>query len=565
MEDQTDEKVFDYDDMDWDPEQDLEDGLKAMQKALPTYEEAERYFTGNESEKHLSKRLRYALSGSPNDFYVNLAPRVVTAVTDRLEIASLDVTVGDRTESVDTSPKLPETKKSGELDATNILNDVVWRDNELDQEMPDLHLKAGYLGDCYLFMWPNDDNGEDDQSLDIFVNSPQSTRVFYDPLNPRKKLYAIKWWQTRSGHQRVDLFYDNYGVKFVTRSSKPNSNRDKAKLSSNISSRSFVRMSPEADPSVDENGVFENPLGKVPFWHYRTGRPYGTPLHKNAYGPQDAITKLIRQQMTITDFAAFPQRYALGETGEGSDIDFDWGEEEDQDPDDLASQLTSSPGGIWVLKNFRNVGQFQEANVDQVLKPLDKFIELMAASTGTPLTYLNKIRGTASTPLSGASQRELEASHLKTVDYIQRAFGATHRDMFNTAVSYLTGEEDVRVTVNWSPAWFRDDKETWDAVLSMQAAGVPKRHTLMDFFPEDVVESWGYTEENPNGPEPSGEDKFQHEQRMPVRPELRANNDGDISRFNNTATTARDAANEGALKKAAEAAPTKKDPTQKKG
>lgn len=563
MEEKGNDEVFEYDDLDWDPERDLEDGLKAMQKALPEYERAERYFTGEESEKYLSKKLRYALSGSQNDFYVNLAARVVTAVTDRLEIGSLDVTSGDRTESIDTSPRLPDPKKTGELTATQVLNDVVWRDNELDQEVPDLHLKAGYLGDAYLFMWPSEnENGE--EILEIFVNSPQATRVFYDPQNPRKKLYAIKWWQTKSGHQRVDLFYDNYGVKFKTRSTRPTTNKsDKSKLSSTISARSFVRMTTQDDPDVDQNGVFENPLGQVPFWHYRTSRPYGTPLHKNAYGPQDAVTKLIRQQMTITDFAAFPQRWALGETGEGSDIDFDWGESDDQDPDDLASQLTSSPGGIWVLKNFRGVGQFQEANVDQVLKPLDKFIELMAAVTGTPLTYLNKIRGTASTPLSGAAQRELEASHLKTVEYIQRSFGATHRDLFNTAVAYLTDEEEVRVTVNWAPAWFRDDKETWDAVLSQQAAGVPKRHTLMDFFPEDLVESWGFTEEEPNGPEVSGEDKFQHEQRMPARPELRANQDGDISRFDKHKVDARDTNDKRAVEKAALSAPTKKDPTQK--
>lgn len=508
-----------------DAEKDLERGLKEMQRALPEYERAERYYTGEECEKYLSRRLKYALTGSENEFYVNLAARVVRAVTDRLEISTLDVTTSRGIESMEVGNTT--NSASGSDSPVQLLNETVWRDNELEQEAPDVHLKAGYFGDSYLFMWPNDDGG-----LDVFFNSPKSTRVFYDPQNPKKKVFAIKWWQTEEKIQRVDLFYDDYVVKYRTRVARPGTRWKNDRPSLSISSRSFQRLTPADDPDVDEYGVMENPLGRIPLWHFRTARPYGIPLHRNAYGPQDAITKLIRQQMTITDFAAFPQRWALGETGEGSDVDFDWGDDETDRPDELASEFTSGPGRIWVLKNFRNVGQFQEANVDQVLKPLDKFVEMMAAVTGTPLTYLNKIRGTASTPLSGAAQRELEASHLKTVQYVQNSFGATWRDLFESALEYLE-VEDSKVTVEWAPAWFRDDKETWDAVLSQQAAGVPKRYTLLEFFPEDLVTSWGYTEEEPNGPQELAEgDEFQQEQRKPVRPELRANNDGDTSRFN---------------------------------
>lgn len=499
------------------PDDDLAYGLVEMKKALPGYEEAESYYSGDVQEKFISRKLRSMLSGSASDFQVNLAPRVVHAVTDRLEIASLTVTTDEGPQSIDaTSVDNSVGSSSGSSETpVEILNERVWIDNELDQEAPDVHLKAGYLGDSYVFMWPNDDNG-----LDLFMHRPESVRVFYDIENPRVKWFAIHWWVTRDGATRINLWYNDWCVKYVTRSKKV---RDIYNPSN------YVRFT---DEWTDEDGVMENVLGIVPFWHFRTDRPYGVPLHKNAYGPQDGVTKMVKSMTTITDFASFPQRWALGETDAGSDEDFVW-DDEDSAPDDLESELTSGPGRVWFLKNVKNVGQFQEANIDQVLKPLEKFIDLMAASTGTPMTYLNKVRGTASTPLSGASQRELEAAHLKKVRAIQRSFGSTWRSLLSFAVEYLGGEE-ATVNVQWAPAYFRDDKETWEAVKVQQESGVPIRATLMEQgYTEAEVESWGYTEVDPNGPEPDPSDNpFLANQQAPAPQELLENNDGDTSRFN---------------------------------
>lgn len=492
---------------------DLERGLKEMQKALPAYKKAKRYYDGDEDEKYASEGLRLALSGSANDFSINLAPRVVHAVTDRLEISSLTVTTDDGApQSIDANENNSTGASGNGHTAVQKLNLDVWHENELDQEAPDVHLKSGIYGDCYLFMWPNDGGG-----LDIFMHEPVGVRVFYDPENPRRIEMAIHWWETPDGFVRVNLWYPDWCVKLITKTTR----------STGLYAQNFVAF---VDEDTDEHGVMENILERVPFWHFRTDRPYGTPLHKNAYGAQDAIRKLISSMMTIVDFASFPQRWALGETGAGSDEDFVW-DDDDTVPEDLASDLISGPGRTWFLKNIKAVGQFTEADIEQTLKPLDKFIELMAAATGTPMTYLNKVRGTASTPLSGASQREMEASHLHRVRSIQRSFGATWRSLLSFALEYL-GEADSTVSVQWAPTYFRDDKETWDAVLAQQAAGVPIRITLMERgYTEAEVDAMGYTEDEPNGPEKELT-AFEQAQQAPVRPELAANNDGDTSRFN---------------------------------
>lgn len=496
------------------PESDLKKGLEALLKAMPDYEKGHRYYFGTEREKFQSDRLRAMLKGSENDFQVNLASRVVDAVTDALEISTLNVTTEqDGTPvSIETNNNSPSGSGS---EVSQKLNLRVWHDNELDQEMPGVFKKAGYLGDCYLFVWGNPD---DDEAVDIFMNSPTTCRVFYDEENPRLKKYAIKRWRTASGAVRVNLYYKDHLVKFVTLSD----GRVRGERADE-----FRRMRPDEDEDIDAFGEAENPYGRVPFYHFRTDRPYGIPLHRNAYGPQDAITKLVQSQMTVTDFAAFPQRWALGETGIGTDGDEDWLEDGDggTDPNDLESSFVSGPGRVWKLTGTKQVGQFQEANVEQILKPLDKFIELMSSSTGTPLTYLNKVRGTASTPLSGAAQRELNASHYQLVGRIKRAFAATCREAFSDALEIL-GHPDATVTIEWAETGYRDEKEIWEAALTQKNVGVTVRQILLERgYTEALVEEMGYTAEEPNGkaPEQTG-DPFIDAQNAPVRPELKENN-----------------------------------------
>src|SRR5690606_19596793 len=115
----------------------------------------------------------------------------------------------------------------------------------------------------------------------------------------------------------------------------------------------------------------DNPTERVPFVHYRTATPYGRPVHRAAYSPQDAINKLLITQLTTTDSHGWPQRYAL--TDRGADLDTasdvpDW--DDDADSDDgvenrlggTVSQLRSGPGTIMDLVGKRAVGQFDAAN-----------------------------------------------------------------------------------------------------------------------------------------------------------------------------------------------------------
>jgi hypothetical protein len=497
---------------------DITEALEDLCDAYPDYKLAEEYAEGKIKEKYVTDDLRRSLTGSGNDFLVNMAGRVVTAVSDRMKISAVtaknnetgssgdDLGLGDlsradqvqRIISETQSQLLPDrvseqTEANQELfsevesafdpDVTRVLNEEVWTANQLDEEAPDANNKSLTYGDGYLFVWGT----QDGEGVNIFFNSPMSTRVIYDDENPRKKKLAVKRWKVGPKNKeqiRMDVYYPEFGLKFI---SSPGSRGE-----------SFEDYRPYTDESTDEEGRFENPYGEIPIFHLRTSRPYGVPEHKQAYGPQDAITKLVFSQMTSVDFAAYPQRYALSRADSATDGDIDWGDDETQSPEEKHSNLVSGPGRVWLLDNVDKVGEFAAADADQFLKPLDKFIELMAAVTGTPLTYLNKVRGTSSTPLSGASQQETESILIQKIKTRETAFGSTWEDALEFAMRILG--YDVTVSVKWESPFTERGKSAWEAVVEQQKAGVPIRQTLLEAgYTEAEVTGWGYTEHDPNG------------------------------------------------------------------
>lgn len=486
---------------------DLEEALEELCDAMPKYEKAEAYYEGEVPEKFVSPEVRKLLSGSDSDFRVNMAGRVVTAVLDRMEIASvtaepiddgeedeedtdpldddLDPDPNDEDQTEDDEPELsPEEKELDEAIAK------IWRDNEMDIESPEIHEKMLEYGDAYLFVGLND---EEEGVVDLYYNSPLNVRVLYDDENPRKKRCAIKRWcvgPKNNEKVRLNLYYDGATYKFIT--------------AGKTKGTSCSEFEIHTDDSTDELGRVIDPDGKIPFFHFRTARPYGRPEHKNAYGPQDGITKLVTNMMGNADFTAFPQRWGMQETGTTTDDDLDWGtsaadQTDETDPNNLQSQLTSGPGRIWLLRNLKAVGQFATGDVEQFLKPINAFAGMMAATTGTPISYLQQAMGAPATPTSGESQRKGESPLISKINARQMSAESTWSDALGYALELkgLTGEAKVR----WAPTQVVSGESGWKAVQEQQKAGVPIRQSLLEAgYTDAEVTSWGFTEDNPDGP-----------------------------------------------------------------
>lgn len=407
------------------------------------YQLAEDYYFGRVEELFSSdSAIARQLAQAGNGFRVNLARRPVDAVLDRMKITSLSV--------------------PGDDAASEILHRDVWNRNKLDRVEKVIHRAVLMYGDAYLIVWP----GEAEGSVEVFYNAPTTTRVFYDEENPRKKRYAAKVWQ--SGDKlRVNLYYADRIEKYISKKS--------GKMESDADFMEY-----EVD---GEEWPLDNPYGEVPVFHFRTDEPYGRPEHADAFGPQNAITKLVATQMATTDYQGFPQRYVLMKGG--TDELVDWNDNDTAEPG-RDSDLESGPGKLWRLPGATEVGEFQPANPENFLKPVGVYTRLMASATATPLRFFDP---QGQIP-SGEALRADEAPLSEKITDRQQWVTSDWSDMLTLAMRVL-GYQIENVEVVWRPVKVVDDLSGWQTTLLKMQAGVPAQQALTESgYLSSQVEDW---------------------------------------------------------------------------
>jgi hypothetical protein len=217
--------------------------------------------------------------------------------------------------------------------------------------------------------------------------------------------------------------------------------------------------------------IVPNPWGEIPVFHFRTHKPYGRPEHADSFGPQDAINKLISTHMLTVDYQGAPQRYALANGGNGSEM-------QDFADDDTArenlSSLQNGPGELWYLQGVSSVGQFPAADPGTFIIPVGEYVQSMAAITHTPLHYF--ARG-AALP-SGQALRVAEAPLFKKVVNRQLSFGSTWRDLFK--FMFKIEGLPAEVEIKWENAESIDSLDNWDIAVRKKSVGVGLRQILLE-------------------------------------------------------------------------------------
>lgn len=398
------------------------------------YDLAEAYYDGTVAEPFASRTFA-RLFGAGEDYRLNYARTVVDAVNNRIEIAAV----------------------LGTTNAANKKLNTIWEANELGLDANEIHKRTLIYGDCYAIVWP-DANGD----VEISYNSPKGMTLVYDEESPRTKSYAAKMWTEKYSNAltktaettRLNLYYADRIEKYRTQGSTI---------------------------SGDNNWQFiesvENPFGEVPVFHFRTSRPFGTPEHKDAWGPQDMINKLVANHMTSVDYQGAPQRYAL--TAAGADTEADVFDEDDTERENLDA-LRNGPGELWYLKGVTSVGQFSPADAKQFLEPIYAYTRAMASLTNTPLHYFER---TGNVP-SGEALRTAEAPLIKKVTDREISLASTWRDLFRFALRIEGIKADVQI--KWRDVESIDSLDTWEVAIKKKAVGVPLSH---------ILEEMGYDKE----------------------------------------------------------------------
>lgn len=454
---------------------DLQRGLKLLSDRAGAYEKAEKYYEGTADER-FSNELLAALLGQ-NKYELNFAATPVDVLAARIEVAAVTVT--------------------GDEGQTGILQENIWDENDLTLETKEIILRALEYGDAYAIVWPNADG----TGVTVRYNSPKGTALIYSEEDSRTPAYGIKTWM-QDGLWRANLYYADRIEKYITIDRAGTSQMPKA-------------MDDQWVEFVEEDGSWPipNPFGEIPVFHFSwKGRPYGTPVHKNAYGPQDAITKLASTHMGTVDYQGAPQRYVvMGD--DKSDVeglgDFSFQFGNDPTPTEPTQDVVrnnknaSGPGTILKFDGAKSVGEFGEASPSVFMDPINFYVRAMAQTTTTPLHYFDP---SGDTP-SGESLRVADAPLVKNANDGKLGFQRPLSKLLSFAMKVLGF--DAHVDVRWTSSQTTDDLDSWQVVQAKLDAGIPKRQAFLEAgYTDDQLDEWGITNDPTAAPEPQVPEQF---------------------------------------------------------
>jgi hypothetical protein len=387
------------------------------------------------------------LGNAGSDFRFNFARTVVDSVLNRLEIANITANTAE---------------------ANKKINDI-WQMNDLQIDADEIHRRALAYGDCYAIVW-TDING----NITVDYNSPLTTIMIYDDENPRVKRFAAKLWQSEDpmDHTKKTSHLNMYYSDRIEKYTMP------GEIVNIVSHSGFALVE-----------VVENPWNEIPVFHFRTTKQYGRPEHADAYGPQDAINKLIVTHMTTVDYQGAPQRYALSGSGNSAEFeDF----EDDAAVEDNIGRLKNGPGELWYLRGVDKVGEFSPADHKVFTEPVKDFVRSMASITCTPLHYFEK---TGSIP-SGESLRTAEAPLIAKVKDRQITFGSTWADMFRFILK-IDNQAEPNVQVKWKDIESMDSLDNWEVAVKKRVVGVSLEQVLIEMgYDLEVAAAIAATEES---------------------------------------------------------------------
>jgi hypothetical protein len=444
--------------------------LDLIERRAPDYLRGKEYYDGTRAEVAASAAVQAIIEKSAQAAPISLAHIPVDVITDKVELASIAAAA--------------EPAKSA-------LGAVVEK-NDLTDEADDYLRKAGYFGDYYAIVDPTEESEDGAilaDGITVIGSSPLSTVMVYDSKDGRTKLYGAKVWRVGpkgSEYDKALLYYDDATIKL--RSPQGDTSRDADK---------FVPDLDEGEEQGDER--MPHPGGRMLLVHLSIdGKPYGTPLHRKAWGPQDAITKVSATNLVNVDGLGLPARYALLDplAEIDDDIDDDFGtagpDTTGAAPSDGQTTITadktrtrSVPGMINLLRGVKSVGQFDAAGSDNFLKNLDWYVRVMAVATGVALFEFDM---TGEQP-SGESRRRAESRSNRKAAKVKRQAGAFFEELADTVLALLGIESEVEATFN--PSETSTDKEGIELVASKIATGIPIPQALREAgYTDEQVDEW---------------------------------------------------------------------------
>lgn len=348
---------------------DLQRALDALQEKQIPYTRFWAYYDGSHPLVYSTKKLRTYFNKINARFSLNFCAVVVNAVYNRIKLEQMMVAKNET--------------------LTKTLNDL-WTRTELILDSDEITKSALVCGEAFAVAWKEEDE------IQAFWHDSRNCHIFYDPLNPRKKQMACRWWLD-GAKLRVTLYYPDRIEYYVYRDELK-----EGKIPPLIKATGFK-----------PDGKIENPHDEVPMFRFVRERRGVKSEMLDVIEPQDAINKLFNDMMISAEFAALKQRYVIG------DID--------------ASNVESKAGNVVVFPQSgteshpTQVGEFDATPLKNYLDAMDSLLADISLITDVPKHYFNSQGGDPSGEALIAMEAPLNKKCQKYIDRFipeYRALGA---------------------------------------------------------------------------------------------------------------------------------------------
>ncbi len=331
----------------------LEPRLDEQIKIVTPYQE---YFDGEHRLQMATAKFREAFSRFFPPIADNWMKVVVETPVSRLEVQGFrfeGIEPGQTLTTDDGKPKPP-----WELDADEEAWKM-WQANNLDSASRMLFTDAGKLGVSYVLVAPPRVEGGQPR---ITAEKATQCYVYTDPEDTTHRLAGLKRWVNDfDGRWYCNVYLPDAIYKFIG---------TEARKAGKIQWTGLEKVS--------------NPAGVVPLVpiENRTDLEYGGRSDlEDAIPIQDAVNKYCLDMIVSSEFHAFPQRWGAG-----------WERATDSKGRELSNRevelYLSASRFVRAESADAKFGTFEQGNVENYLKPIEMYIDHLAAQTQTPLYYL---------------------------------------------------------------------------------------------------------------------------------------------------------------------------------
>ena len=433
----------------------LERLCRRLQARHPRFDILEDYAVGNHPLPNGDKRYVKALRDLQKKSRTNYCELIIKAVTERMRIKGFRF--GPEGEADEDAKKF-------------------WDSNEMDLQSVILTNYAATYGVAYAMVEEQDEGSEVPY---ITMESPYQCIIERDPLRPTRYLAGLKLWQDDvAGCVMAVLMTPELIYVYKGRKVAGLSNEDMADFSNRF------RHNPIAAGQFELMKVMDNTIGEVPLIEVRWQPEYGDILraeHEGVLDIQDRVNWTVLSRLVITAAQSYRQRWMTGGTTKGPSP---------RTQNDQKAPFDPGADIVWAVSDpDAKFGDFDQADITQVLDSVADDVGAMAAISQTPAGYLiNKLAN-----VSGDTMTQDQSALLSKIkNHRHPTMGWFYEKLMKICFKYMGDEEksnEIEATTLWAEPEIRSLAEKADAFNKLTTAGVDiglAAELVLDLTPDQI-------------------------------------------------------------------------------